>query len=95
MTNFNYFPTLGNQQNGYFFPQGFMFDLVSCPHYLGEILVYAGICMLMNFESSLLAIFLFILINQSFVALFNHRWYQKTFKEQYPKRRKAIFPYIL
>lgn len=75
-------------------PEGAMFELVSCPHMYAEIMVYVGIFIVLDFHYYWAVILLFVIINQVQIAIMNHQWYKKTFKD-YPIKRKAIFPYLL
>ena len=38
---------LQTTDNGYALPEGGAFSLVSCPHYLGEIVLYAGLALML------------------------------------------------
>lgn len=76
-------------------PRGKWFDLVSSPHYLAEIMIYLAITIVLGGQSQTWwMVFLFVVTNQTFVGMFNHKWYLKTF-EDYPKSRRAIIPYVL
>ena len=80
---------------GHSIPRGHWFELVSCPHYLAEILIYLSLCVVLNGRSSTWwLVCCFVATNQLIVGLFNHHWYQKHF-EDYPKRRKAVFPFVI
>lgn len=76
-------------------PTGDWFELVSCPHFFAEILIYIaiGFALGLGFTTWCLAL-LFVIVNQVAMGLMTHQWYQTKFKN-YPKSRKAIFPYIL
>ncbi|CAL4061354.1 unnamed protein product [Meganyctiphanes norvegica] len=75
-------------------PEGTMFELVTCPHMFAEILVYVGIFIVLDFHPHWAVILIWVTANQVQVAIMNHQWYKKTFKD-YPIKRKAIFPYLL
>lgn len=76
-------------------PRGKWFDLVSCPHYMAEILIYLSIAIVMSGRSSTWwMVFVFVIINQLMVGKFNHSWYINTFRD-YPKTRRAVIPYVL
>lgn len=75
-------------------PEGDLFDQVSCPHYLMEILIYSVYTGMFWWRHSVVnAIWLFVFVNQTFSAYFSHRWYQETFPN-YPKERAPIFPFL-
>ncbi|MCK6566964.1 MAG: hypothetical protein DCC59_00600 [Chloroflexi bacterium] len=78
---------------GYFIPKGGLFRYVVCPHYLFEIVGWAGIALLSRHSTTwlnLLAMTSF-LVGQGLRAL---SWYRATFKD-FPKDKKAILPFIL
>ena len=77
----------------HYMPTGFMFEFISSPHYFAEILIYLGICFILEFYINLLIIFLFVTILHIPMALQTHDWYLKTFKN-YPKNRKALIPFL-
>jgi 3-oxo-5-alpha-steroid 4-dehydrogenase 1 len=83
-------PTSGN---GYKIPYGGLFKYVSCPNFLGEIISWAGFA-LVAFNLPALSFLIWTLVNLITRALDHHRWYIKEFPE-YPKERKAIFPFNL
>jgi 3-oxo-5-alpha-steroid 4-dehydrogenase 3 len=76
-------------------PNGRLFDLVSCPHYFTEIVIYLCIYSLSHFNNLWAVLVLWVLVNQTIAGLLTHEWYCLTFGDKYPKSRKAIFPYLL
>ena len=79
----------------HFVPTGGHFDLISCPHYLMEILIYISFSMVHSFANTTLnCLVIFVATNQAFSALFTHSWYKDNFKN-YPINRKALIPFIL
>ena len=77
-------------------PAGRLFDLVSCPHYLLEILLYAGVLAvaaegLWQPKAALLLVWLGT--NLGSAARNSHTWYRRKF-EGYPPSRKALVPYL-
>lgn len=82
-----------NSITGYKIPHGGLFKYVSCPNFLGEILEWFGFA-LMTWCLPTLSFFLWTMVNLIPRALDHHRWYVKTFRD-YPKNRKAIFPFLL
>ncbi|XP_022645173.1 polyprenol reductase-like isoform X2 [Varroa jacobsoni] len=76
-------------------PYGGMFELISSPHYLAEIMVYTSITVVLGCTNlTWLLSLLWTYVNQIAIALLNHRWYQDRFKN-YPSSRKAIIPFLL
>lgn len=79
----------------HYVPSGGLFEFVSCPHFLTEVILYLLIVVLHEFVNHYWnLIFLLVLSTQTISALTEHRWYKKTYKD-YSKERKAIFPKLL
>lgn len=79
----------------HYVPSGGPFQYVSCPHFLAEVVIYFLILMAQEFGHYYWnLIFLLVLSTQTINAVTEHRWYKRMYKE-YPKERKAIFPYLL
>ena len=78
---------------GYSIPSGWPFRLVSCPNYLGEIIEWMGFA-IMAWNLPAFSFWLWTFANLVPRALDLHRWYNKEFQD-YPKSRKAIFPFSL
>ncbi len=81
-----------NRQD-YVIPRGWLFEYISCPHYFGELLEWGGWA-LMTWSVPGLAFFVFTFANLFPRAVSSHKWYRKHFTE-YPKKRKAIIPFII
>ena len=76
-------------------PHGGLFELVSCPHYTMECLIY--LCFVLiggGSHVTLASIALFVWTNQIVGAIEAHWWYHREYKS-YPIGRKAIIPYVL
>lgn len=80
-------------EDGYRIPRGGLFDLVSCPNYLGEILEWVGFAV-MAATPAAAGFAVWTAANLVPRALSHHRWYREHF-ELYPKERKAVVPFIL
>lgn len=79
----------------YFPPSGSLFEYVSCPHFLIEIILYLFILISQRFENTYWNLaFLLVLSTQTINAISEHEWYKKKFKD-YPKHRRALIPHIL
>ncbi|RKP09512.1 3-oxo-5-alpha-steroid 4-dehydrogenase-domain-containing protein [Thamnocephalis sphaerospora] len=77
----------------YRIPYSRLFSLVSCPHYLGEIVEWCGWAVMTSGAPG----YLFALATMANLvprALSIHAWYHRTFSD-YPSRRRAIFPWLL
>ncbi|ORY70636.1 3-oxo-5-alpha-steroid 4-dehydrogenase-domain-containing protein [Leucosporidium creatinivorum] len=73
-------------------PRGYGFDLVSCPNYFFETIVWVAFTFLTLDWAS--AIFTAVAVAQMYVwALKKHSRYRKEFGKDYP-RRKAMFPFL-
>ena len=77
----------------YAIPQGWFFNYISCPHYFGEMIEWAG-WGLMTWSFSGLAFFIFTFANLFPRAIASHKWYKSTFPD-YPSERRAVIPFII
>ena len=79
---------------GYQIPRGYwLFDYVSCPHYLGEMLEWIGF--FVACPTVVTASFMaFTAANLIPRAVQQHKWYQNKFGEAYPSHRKAWLPFV-
>ncbi|XP_060078515.1 polyprenol reductase-like [Ylistrum balloti] len=76
-------------------PHGDLFEYVSCPHFLMEIILYFAISTLVGWEHEVcFCLWLFVLTNQLIEGYLVHKWYKETFPK-YPPERKAVVPYLL
>jgi 3-oxo-5-alpha-steroid 4-dehydrogenase 1 len=82
---------LKQQNKGYQIPYGGMFEYVSAPHFLGEILEWTGFAIAAN---TMTAYSFPIWTSANLIprAILQHQWYRTTFRE-YPRNRKAILPF--
>lgn len=80
-------------ETGYGIPSGGMFRWISSPHYLGEIIQWAGWAV-MTWSAAGTAFALFTFCNLAPRAFSNHRWYRERFPD-YPAERRALIPGIL
>ncbi|PIN17284.1 3-oxo-5-alpha-steroid 4-dehydrogenase (NADP(+)) [Handroanthus impetiginosus] len=76
----------------YKIPQGGLFNLVICPHYLFEILSFLGISCISQtlYALSFTMGTIFYLMGRSYAT---RKWYESKF-EDFPKDVKALVPYI-
>jgi hypothetical protein len=82
-----------NRLNGYQVPHGGLFKYISCPNFFGEIIEWAGFAILV-WSLPALAFFVWTFINLVPRAIDHHKWYKKQF-DDYPKKRKAVFPFLI
>jgi steroid 5-alpha reductase family enzyme len=79
--------------NGYKIPFGGLFKYVSCPNFFGEIITWAGF-FLVTFNLPALSFLIWTTVNLTARARDHHRWYINQFSD-YPRDRKAIFPFLI
>lgn len=80
-------------KKGYYIPRGGLFEYISSPNLLGEIIEWLGWA-LMCWCLPSLAFALWTIANLIPRALDHHRWYKGKFPD-YPKHRKAVIPFWL
>ncbi|PKI54772.1 hypothetical protein CRG98_024874 [Punica granatum] len=82
------------QSDEYVIPRGDWFEIVSCPHYLAEIVIYAGLLVASGgIDLTIWLLFGFVVANLVFAAVETHRWYHRKF-DNYPRNRYAVIPLI-
>jgi 3-oxo-5-alpha-steroid 4-dehydrogenase 1 len=77
----------------YRIPTGGLFELISCPAYLTELVAWAGFAVA-TWSPAGLFILAVSAANLVPRALETHRWYRRTFKD-YPPKRRALVPWVL
>lgn len=77
-------------ETGYRIPQGGLYEWVSCPNYLGEIVEWCGWA-LMTWSAGGLVFAAWTAANLTPRARDHHSWYRAEFPD-YPLQRKALFP---
>lgn len=80
-------------ESGYRVPRGHLFEYVSCPNYLGEILEWTGFA-IATWSLAGAAFAFYTAANVAPRALSHHRFYRATFPD-YPKNRRALIPFVL
>ncbi|OMJ11918.1 Steroid 5-alpha-reductase DET2 [Smittium culicis] len=85
--------SLANGTTRYAIPRGGLFELVSCPHYFGELVEWSGYTLVGGGVAGLLFV-VSTAANLIPRAVQIHRWYRNEFAN-YPTERKAIIPFIL
>ena len=84
---------LRSKNKGYQIPQEGFFKYISYPNYFGEILEWTAFA-LMTWSWAGLSFMIWTMANLVPRAIKGHEWYHKQF-DNYPKNRKAIFPFFL
>ena len=69
------------------------FSLVACPHYFFECVLYFALCLLLSFSTLSVAMFLAVVGNLSVAAKGHLDWYRANIPA-FPKRRKAMVPFL-
>jgi 3-oxo-5-alpha-steroid 4-dehydrogenase 1 len=82
-----------NHPSEYILPEGWLFKYVSCPHYFGELIEWAGWAV-MTWSLPGFAFFLFTFANLFPRAISSHNWYKSNFFN-YPSARKAVIPFVI
>ena len=84
---------LRTKQKGYVIPKGKLFNYVSCPNFFGEIIEWLGFA-IMTLNPGSLSFLIWTICNLIPRSKAHHKWYKENF-ENYPKKRKAVIPYLL
>ncbi|XP_034437830.1 polyprenol reductase [Hippoglossus hippoglossus] len=75
-------------------PTGGWFELVSCPHYFSELLIYISLAVVYGGLSfTWWLVVLYVLFNQALAAQLCHELYISKY-ESYPRHRKAFIPFV-
>ncbi|XP_038136618.1 polyprenol reductase [Cyprinodon tularosa] len=76
-------------------PEGGWFELVSCPHYFAELLIYISLGFVLGrFSVTWWLVVLYVLFNQALAGQLCHDLYVTKY-ESYPKHRRAFIPFVL
>lgn len=79
----------------YKIPRGDLFEVVSCPHYFTEIVIFFVLVVWIGLDINTVLLLMFVALNLSITARKTHQWYLDRFPQQYPKDRRAIIPYVM
>jgi steroid 5-alpha-reductase/3-oxo-5-alpha-steroid 4-dehydrogenase 1 len=80
------------EDRSYKIPRGFLYEYVTCPNYLSEVVEWLGWAIMTNSVAGV-GFFVATVANLAPRAKANHEWYHKKFND-YPKSRKALIPLI-
>ena len=79
----------------YAIPMGGLYNWVSCPNFTAEVTMYGCYVAILGVDNTAgWFIFAWVVANQTAFGINSHAWYKEKF-EDYPKHRRAIFPYLL
>lgn len=82
----------GSKEKGYKIPQGGLFSMVICPHYLFEILGFVGISFISQTSFSFCCA-VGVALYLSARSYVTRKWYLSKF-ENFPKNVKALIPFV-
>ncbi|MGN7824697.1 hypothetical protein ACTJJB_31530 [Chitinophaga sp. 22536] len=82
----------GKGETGYKVPQGRLFEYVTSPNLMGEILEWGGYALL-TWSAPALAFFIWTCANLVPRAAANQRWYRQRFPD-YPAKRRILIPFL-
>lgn len=83
------------QKSGeYCLPTGGFFTYVSCPNYLGEIIIYLGFAIVSSFDINFMSLLAFVTALHLQTAYTSHEWYKYHFATSFPSTRRALIPFI-
>lgn len=85
----------GKVSHEYFVPKGGLFDYISCPHYLAELIIYASFTLIAGFTRGSLLVLLFVALTMGSQALKTHAWYRANFTKAQLGMRTAFIPFVL
>jgi 3-oxo-5-alpha-steroid 4-dehydrogenase 1 len=83
----------GRSSTDYVLPRGGLFDLVSCPNHLAEIVQWSGFA-LMCWNLPALSFAVWTAANLIPRSISHHAWYRRRFGD-YPQQRRAVIPFLL
>lgn len=78
----------------YQIPQGTLFNFISSPHLLLEIIIWIFWISIFRYNEVSYALLLWLLPDVYARGENNHFWYQRYFKKSYPSRRQAMIPFL-
>ena len=84
--------SLRKEKEGYSIPQGWFFKWISCPNHFGEIVEWIGFA-LVAWSVPAVTFAVWTFCNLVPRALNHHDWYHESF-EEYPKKRRAVIPWL-
>lgn len=79
-------------ETGYLIPRGGLYEYISCPNYLGEIIEWFGFA-IAAWSIPALSFALWTFFNIGPRAVLHHKWYLEKFPN-YPKDRRALIPFL-
>jgi protein-S-isoprenylcysteine O-methyltransferase Ste14 len=79
-------------ETGYKIPRGGLYELVTCPNYLGEVVIWCGWAVA-SWSAAGVAFAAYTVANLAPRARSHQTWYRATFPD-FPKARRAMIPWL-
>ena len=86
----------GQEDHSYYQPNGDWFELVSCPHFLAEVIIYAAMLLVFAWSdvwSVWWLVMVYVVTTLGLSARQTHTWYKRKFRD-YPRHRCAMIPWL-
>lgn len=83
----------GIRTENYKVPEGDWFQYLSSPNLSAEVLIYLSLTILMWQNQTWWFLMYWVIVNQGENMLLTHWWYKEKF-DNFPKTRKAVFPFL-
>lgn len=74
--------------------KGGLFDYVSCPNYLCELIIWICWGLILELNFGVISMWVWLIPTIYVRAVHRHRWLHRTFKGNLPKKQTPIFPFI-
>lgn len=87
-------PEATKSKYDYFVPKGGLFDYISCPHYLSELIIYAAYTLVAGATQGSLLVLAFVALTMGSQAAKTHEWYRANFTSRQLGDRKAFIPFV-
>ena len=83
----------GPEDKNHYVPRGGLFEYVTCPHYLGEVMEWTGFAVATQTRAGWAFAF-WTFANLLPRAVAYRAWYRDKFGDKYPKRLRAMIPFV-
>lgn len=84
-----------SKKGTYLIPRGGFFEYVSAANYFGEMCEWWGFALAARLNPAALLFAGFSTLFLGMRGLHHHRFYLEKFREEYPKKRKAVVPFLI
>ena len=79
---------------GYKIMHGFLFEYVTSPNYLCELIMWVSWTLMFSFDIGCTTTLVWLLPNVLGRSVCYHKWATRIFKPSYPKKRTALIPFV-